>query len=243
MDSFYLGQYTWLNLLKLSILLIAIYFLLLLTKKLLPLANQRWNIAERLQTWVHLLILIFEPLSLVLIASYFILINPILHGIPIGLILLVGFGHLRNYFNGRIIQLTNRIKTGQKIKIQNLEGIVVAMKRLGLKIKTSKGIQDVGYSRLFQEGFMQLSGDDVGGYHYLNIYPTEGQEVKNFSEKIMDFLATAPYLDHNHSLNIQSKPEGVPGVLSRVIVKEESHLNELLQLIKDNGYECKISKK
>ena len=237
------GQFNFVNLFTTSIILIAIYFLLLLAGKLLPLMTNRGNFGLRLQDWVQRLIFIFEPVTLVLIVGYFVLINPWLHGIIIGLILLLGFSHWQNYFNGRIIQFTNKLMVGQKIKVNDQTGIITKMDRLGLSLKTSKGVQALGYSTLFKEGYMIMSGEDIGGYYYLTISPAEGKEIKNFKEGVIDFLATVPYLDHSHALSFQNVTDDAAGVKTTVIVKEESHLNELIAVVKENGYACKISKK
>ncbi len=238
-----MAQFTWFNLVTSSLILIAIYFLLLLASRLLPLANKWGHIADTLQGVIKILMLVFEPVTLVLITGYFILINPIYNGVVMAIILLVGFNHLRNYFNGRIVLLMNRIRVGQKVQVGKAQGIITEMNRLGIQLKTSKGLRTIGYTSLFQDDFMLMSGDDVGGYYYMNIQPIDPVEAKNSSDKIYDLLATAPYLDHSHALVLLNLENGELGVKTRVIVKEESHLKDLLSLFKEQGYECEISKK
>jgi len=243
MEALNMDQFTWLNLLRISIFLIAGYFLLHLASRLLPLVRRRNKFIEFLERWIKLFILIFEPVTIGIIASYFVLINPLYHGILMGLILLLGFNHLRNYFNGRIALLTKNIKIGQKLKIDERTGIVVAMDRLSFQLKTSNGIQTLGYSNLFQNGFMLLSGDEVGGYYNLVIDPIAENNSKNIPEKVKDLLATAPYIDHSLPIVLDPISDELSTVRTRIIVKEENHLSHLITLLRENDFDCKIVKK
>ncbi len=243
MEVFNMEQFTWLNLLKISVILIAIYFLLHLASRLLPLVRRRNGFIDLLEQLINLFILIFEPVTIGVIASYFVLINPLYHGIIIGLILLLGYNHLRNYFNGRIVLLMKNIRPGQKIKIKGQTGIVVHMDRLSFQLKTSNGIQTLGYYSLFQEGFMLLSGEEVGGYYNLVIDPIVEGKAKNIAENVLDLLATAPYIDHGLPIVLEHISEDLPTVRTRIIVKEENHLSHLITLLRENDFDCKIVKK
>jgi len=238
-----MNQFTWLSLLRISLFLIAVYFLLHLASRLLPLVRRRTSLVDFSERIIKIFILVFEPLTIGIIASYFVLINPLYHGILVGLILLLGFNHLRNYFNGRIVLLTKDIKLGQKLKVNDQTGIVFAMDRISFQLKTGSGIQTIGYSNLFQDGFMLLSGDEVGGYYNLVIDPMDEKNTKNVSEQVMDLLATAPYIDHNLPIVLDPISDDLSSVRTRIIVKEDNHLSHLITLLRENGFDCKIVKK
>ena len=243
MEAFNMEQFTWLNLLTISLILIAFYFLLLLSSRLLPLFRRRNNLIDFFQWLINIFILIYEPLTVGIIASYFVLINPLYHGIIMGLILLLGFNHLRNYFNGRIVLITKNIKLGQKIKIKNQVGIVVLMDRLTFQMKTSNGIQTLGYSSLFEDGFMLMSGEKVGGYYNLVIDPMEEGKSKNILDNVLDLLATAPYIDHSLPIVLEPISDQLSTVRTMLIVKEDNHLSHLITLLRENDFDCKIVKK
>ncbi len=73
--------------------------------------------------------------------------------------------------------------------------------------------------------------------------PEQANEKTNYRIQLMDLLATAPYLDRNYKPEILKSNE-VPNQLNaKIMVKEESHLYELISLINEWGFACKLSKK
>ena len=232
--------FSWSEFVFLGAILIAAYFLLQLIKRFLKVTQLFGNYQRMIKTLIDNTLLIFEPTVILLLASAFILHNPIYHGLLLGLVVLFGFVHIRNYVHGRIIQSNNALAVGRQIKIEDLEGIVHQVERLGLKIKTAKGVHYMNYAHIVKTGYILLSGDDISGFYELLIQPKTPNERVNYEEELMDYLSTVPYLDWHHKPEISIAEDYQ--IKARVMVKDESHLNELMALINGWDYSCKILK-
>ena len=66
-----------------------------------------------------------------------------IHGLGIGVLLLGGYSHLRDYLNGRIAQYDKNIKVGEQLSTNHLNGFISEIGRLGLRLKNNKGLQRV----------------------------------------------------------------------------------------------------
>jgi hypothetical protein len=67
-----------------------------------------------------------------ILAAQFMLINPWLHGIVLGVMLLGAFPQLRNYLHGRIVQFDQGISIGQRLSTPQYEGTILETERLGI---------------------------------------------------------------------------------------------------------------
>ena len=234
-------QYTWGNWLT-TLLALAVFYLLLrfLHKRLIGI-NFFGKHQSRVQRIIHAILLVFEPLAMLILGIGFILINPLYNGLALGLMLLAGFNHFRNYANGRIVLFDKNIKAGTKIATGNLSGIISKMGRLGLRLKNEKGVHFINYSKLMSEGYLLRSGEEIGGYYKLKIFPKENEKISR--EKIMDQLSAAPYLDWNIKPDLSFSKKKETQLNARVTVKEKSHLLDLLMLIEEWGYEAEVLEK
>ena len=240
-------QYTWANLLEIAIFLVVFWFVLLFFRDVFK--RTRWfgKSQDTVQRGMDILLLLFEPLATLLLIGVFVFVNPWLHGLTVLLILGGGFNHFRNYLSGRIVRFDKKISVGKSIKTDNTQGIIDSRERLGLKIKTSKGIQFIGYSNLLKNGYMLLADKEIGGFYHLRITPEENNETKNHLQYLFDLLVTTPFIDHSFKpefIETEDKDKDKADAISmQVSVREKTHLSELTNLIKERGYLCKILKK
>jgi hypothetical protein len=234
------ATFSWSEFLFLGAILIAAYFLLQLIKRFLRITQSFGNYRRVIKTVVDNTLLIFEPAVILLLATAFIMLNPIYNGLLLALVVLFGFLHIRNYVHGRIIQSNNALTIGRQIKISNLEGIVHQIERLGLKIKTAKGVHYMNYAHIVKTGYILLSADDISGFYELLIQPKTPDERVNYEAELTDYLSTVPYLDWHHKPEITVANDYQ--IKARVMIKDESHLQELLDLINGWDYSCKILK-
>ena len=241
----YLPEYTWANLFEISVFLVILWFVLLFFKDVFE--RTRWfgRSQDTVQRSMDVLLLLFEPLALILLLGVFFIVNIWLHGFIVLLILIGGFSHFRNYFSGRIVRFDKKIETGKSIKTENVQGIIDCRERLGLRIKTSKGIQFVGYTNLLKNGYMLLADKEIGGFYHLRIKPEENNENKNHLQYLFDLLVTTPFIDHSFKPEfIETEDKDKADTISmQVSVREKTHLAELTNLIRERGYLCKILKK
>ena len=240
METLWNSQFNWRELLTIAFALIAFYFALRFIRRFLPRLAPSERIQAPVKNGIHYLLLIYEPLALLLISSVFIMINPFFHGLLLVLLLLPGFAHMRNYISGRIVQFDDAIAVGKRLQMQDIQGIIAERGRLGLKLRTGKGLHFINYSNMLSEGYLLMSGEEIGGLYHLKIRPNEPEEKTDYAVRLMDLLASTPYLDWTQ------RPELVPSTHNdhqyeaRVLVKEENHLLDLVALIEDWDYSCKI---
>ncbi|MEO0776464.1 MAG: hypothetical protein AAF146_07860, partial [Bacteroidota bacterium] len=115
--------------------------------------------------------------------------------------------------------------------------------RLGLHLRSNKGKHFINYSQLFAEGYLLLSGEEIGGFYQINIQPREPEAKVDYARRLADLLTSTPYLDWNHTPEFRSLTEGTYSYQVRISVREEGHLRDLITLIEEEwGCACKISK-
>ena len=234
---------TWFDLGQTILLLVLIFFILHGLIRLLTKAPVFGNYQNTIVSSIHNILLFFEPMALLLVACYFLFINPIVHGFILGALLLVGSSFVRNYLMGKILQWDNSFSAGKQIGIDESKGIISQISRTGLYLKTGKGARFMTYEQLYNNGFTVLSGEEAGGYYQLKVKPENLEEKLDHQRNLLDALADAPYLNWNYKTEVSPTKNNKEHFLVKVFVKEEHHLDELLQLISGWGYICKIIKK
>ena len=222
-----------------TLALLVFYFLLRSANRLLSSGTFKKSWQTKVQQVVHYLLLVYEPLAIIVLVSAFILLNPLFDGLLIGLLLIAGFTHVRNYTSGWLILADSNMAIGKKLKTGSLQGIISKLGRLGLHLQTSEGIHYISYSKLQGQGYAMIAGEEIGGFYYLKITPQDDQKAGNHALRIMELLTSAPYVDRNH------KPELLPNkenscLEARVLLKEETHLYELMGLIEEWGYKAAV---
>lgn len=234
-------NYTWGNLLKLVVILATIWLVLYFVRELFRRTIWFGKSQSSLLRVVEVLVLLFEPITVLLVITTFVLINPIPHGLILVLVIAGGFPHFKNYLSGRIVRFDSKVKVDKKLKTKEISGIIYEKERLGLRLKTAKGLQFIGYSQLLNQGYMLLADEEIGGFYKLRIEPkTEEEKSVNHLHKLQNLLISAPYLDRNYRPEITQDGNLIEAQIS---VREKTHLTELSALIDERGYSCKVLKK
>jgi len=232
--------FTWWRFFLSAIFIIGLYFLLDFLNGILEKYNFLGKFQTRIKTIVKHSLLIYEAFALLILGSAFVLINPIYHGILAVIILATGFNHIKNYFSGRIVQFDQSVEEGKRLKTLDSQGVIFKKGRLGLKLRTQKGVQFVNYSNLISDGYTLLSGVEIGGFYELEIKPSEQNDKKDYLTFLRDLFTTTPYLDMSHRPQLEILNEEAKTILARVEVKEESHLQDLVTLIRERNFSCKV---
>lgn len=231
---------SWLGLLTLGAALLAFYSVLRLAYQLVLGTSVSSRLLRGARRSLRGALLLFEPLAIMAWSAFFVFINPGLHALLLGVLVLGGYPHIRNYISGRMIRLGHAIVPGKKLRSSDVQGVVSKLGNLGLYLQADDGRHYLSYARLLSDGYTLLSGEDVSGVYQLIVQPDGDETPDGFAVKLMDILATSPYLDWNH------KPEWIAdGGLDnqfelRVVLKQEGHLRELRQLLKELGYSCRV---
>jgi len=241
MEDILTDKASWGNLLVIAIGLLIFYFALQFLNKIVRRAAFLKVFQQPIKNVIRYLLQLYEMLAIVILGSVFVLINPFYHGVLFLIILLIGFPHIKNYVSGRMIKLANQITKGSNLQTSNMEGIVSKMERLGLNLKTKQGIHFLEYNKLLSNGYTILAGEDIGGFYQLNITAKEEETKTNHTVKLLDLLITAPYLDWHHKPEVTAKNDNPNDLEAKILVREEVHVHELVALIKEWGYGCRIA--
>lgn len=234
-------SYTWADLVEVVLWITLIWVVLYAVRMLLRHAYLFGKKQAQVARIVEILMLLIEPLTILWLLTTFVLIYPVINGLIVLLLLAGGFPHFKNYLSGRIVRFDERMKLGKKLKINGLSGVIWEKGRLGLRLKTNKGLQFVGYSNLLSDGYMLLADDEIGGFYTMKISTAEDvAEGRNHKIFLKNMMITAPYVDHLY------KPEVIEmdkDYKIQVAIREKTHLKELCSLISENGYNCEVIKK
>ncbi|MEZ4994728.1 MAG: hypothetical protein R2824_30195 [Saprospiraceae bacterium] len=240
MEELFAVRFSWTHLFSMALLLLAVFVALRFLDRLLERAAflGRWQ--QPAQNTIRYLSLIFEPLALILLLGIFVMINPVFHGLLLILLFLAAFTHLRNYIAGRIIQLDHHLIRGSRLQMQEIEGVVLEMGRLGMQLQTKEGLYHLTYAQLLSRGYTLISGEEIGGFYQLRLSPGEVDGKIRHQQHIQNLLVTTPYLDWSHKPELTPLNDPQQSLEIRVLLREEKHLHDLIALIREWGYDCRL---
>ena len=241
MDLLLLRHYSWLDLLLAAVLLYAGYLLLLFLRGRLERSKRATGARATIYGIVAPFLLLYEPITVLLLATMFIFINPLLHGTLLLLVVALGFTRLRDYFSGRIVLFNPLVAKGKRLKVDRFNGVVNRISRVGLYLQTGEGLHFVNYTTLLTQGYSVVTGKDIGGFYQLRIHPTEQRD--DGLQELADRFLTTPYLDRTFRPELSYASDAEARIRARVSVREEQHLNELLDLLTEWGFPATIAKR
>ncbi len=241
MDKLLASQFTWQEFLTIDLTLLVLYLVLRITLGLLGKVNFLGSIQSKLELAIRSILLFFEPLVLLILGSIFVLFNPLTHGLLLFIFLAMSYIPVRNYISGRIILFDKEITIGSQMRIQEIEGIISKIGRVGLQVSTNGGSHFINYTKMLEEGFTLLKNEKMGGFYYLKVKPKDSNNNPRQVQRLQDLLMTTPYLNHNHSPKLSSSPTDPQVIDVWLSVQEEKHLQELLALMKQWGYSVELS--
>ncbi|NJB84967.1 hypothetical protein GGR26_000712 [Lewinella marina] len=241
MDEYLNAYFSWADLILAAAILYGVYALLSLLRDRLERVRRTQGVRARAHRVIATFLLYYEPITVLLLATIFVFINPVLHGVILILLVAAGFGRLRDYLSGRIILGTPLIAVGKRMQADQSTGVISRINRIGLYLQTGEGLHFVNYSTLLTNGYSLITGKDIGGYYQLHLSPTEKRE-RPLTE-LMDRLTSTPYLDRGFRPEVSHPEPGSPDIQVRLSVREEKHLSELLALLQEWGYPATIAQR
>ncbi len=233
----------WGDLFNLTILLAVIYFSLIFFSQIIKTKNLFGRKQNRVEQTLYYLLLVFEPVAILLLTAVLVLLNPLQLGLLTVIVLITGFQSIKSYILGRIILFDRSIAVGNRLGILDKKGVIAVTGRLGLKLRTNKGLKFINYSTLLTEGYSILSGEQVGSFYELLITSKEENSPIKNTNILLDKLATSPFIDWKNMPDISMTNIESNALKAKITVREAAHLTELKQVMAEWGYHCKISKK
>ena len=235
-------SYSWADFIAIWLFLLLLYFILIFFRSLLDKFQFLGTFQPVVRICVHLVLLIYEPIALLTLSSVFILINPKVHGVFALLTGFFGASYIKSYISGRFIQRDSSLVKGRAIKTKDLSGVVYDMEKFGLQLQTNRGLHFVSYSKMLEDGYTILAGEQVGGFFNLVLTVNEEESKINHVSHLMDMFVTTPYINRNQKPVLVASQKNPNKIEARVSLKEESHLQELMALINEWGYSAKLVK-
>lgn len=241
MTEQFLNNFSWWEFFLVAGFLAGIYFVLFEIQQLTKHSSFSGRYQNRFRELFRQIFVVFELLAIVTLVGVFVWINPWLHGLMIGFLVIGSWSYLRSYISGRWIHFENAIVEGIELRTAEKQGIVSKMGRVEMHLQTSEGLHHLSYNRLLEDGYTLVSGEKIGGFYHLELSPKEtNTNIYNHRLHLLDLFATAPYVDWHHKPEL-FQDESVENQLdAKVLIKEESHLHELIALIREWGYNCKL---
>jgi len=86
------------------------------------------------------------------------------------------------------------------------------------------------------------SGEKIGGYYHLTITQMESEESTASLSEVSHLLISSPYVDGDHKPKITRSLSDPEEIDIKLLVKEESHLHDLISLLSEHGYKSVITK-
>lgn len=240
MEALLKPYFTYTNLVVEILILWGLYWLLTLLQKRIRNGAIFGKYQQAIAGYLDTFLLLYEPITILLITIVFIFINPVMHGIILLLLTLAGFNRIRDYLSGRIILATSLVGEGKRLKSPQASGVISRIGRIGLYLQTGDSLSFVNYTNLLTEGYSLGTGQKVGGYYQLNVEaPATDNPLPDLARKFVN----APYLDRSFRPELSLDPKSENLIRARIAVREEEHLRELLALMGEWGFPATVARK
>ncbi|WP_367388500.1 hypothetical protein [Lewinella sp. LCG006] len=235
-------DYSWGGLLSIGLQLALFYFALQLAHRILVRisAPADWQLV--LDRFVQYSLLLFEPIVVLVIGSYFILIKPFFHGLMVILLLLACLRQLRNYFSGRILLFDRSLNVGTRLSHRDFNGLITYIGRLGLRLQTNKGLHFLNFEDLLKDGYTLVIGEKNSSFFRLKVDVPETDNKGKKLEQLRELLQVVPYLNWRHRPQITAGNSPEQPWRVEIALHDEKHLNDLIQRLEEQDFSAKITK-
>lgn len=236
---------SWTSWFTLIVFLVGLYFFTGFLIRLIRFNMRNRPLTNMLINGLSVFQVLLEPFGLGLILMAFALINPIIHGSLIVTILALAYLPLKNYLMGRFFMLNNAFSEKERISVNQYEGSIQSIERLGLLLQVQEGVKFINYETLMKDGFVKLEGDRLRGIKFLEIIPSPSDAHPNqILNQIKDKLFTCPYTDWFYHPDITTSKRADNSLVykARLRVSKDQHLQHLIELVKEWGYDCRAVK-
>ncbi|MCH2045322.1 MAG: hypothetical protein MK212_14495 [Saprospiraceae bacterium] len=215
-----------------------IYLSLRITYQKIQFSTLDRNLERILFMFLERTFIIYEPIAIILLASVWVLVDPVWHGILTLFLITITFPHIRNYITGRIIRLSNDIKLGKTVLLGKEQGAVSRLSSLGIYIMMDNGLRYFTYSQFAEQGYTILSGNDLGAYCTVVIELDGEKDAVQQKKWLFHMLMVVPYIDTSYYPNLLESEENQVKV--KLLLASSHYHQYLISLIEDWGYTCKL---
>lgn len=233
-------HFSWLFFFGTVVFLLLFYGLLLFLQRHVHQFPVTLKFKDRLSNTLRSFLLLYDLIFVVVTASVFILLNPVWHGLVILFLVSITFPLMRNYMIGRFLCFNPEFQQGKRITVGKDTGVINKMNRLGIYMITNNGMKYINYMILQERGFSLLTDSLMQEYCDLNISANEQDSSNLSAEMLLYKLMGVPYLDSEYRPTLIANNADIEFQI-RVLIRKGNHRQELINLIKDWGYDCQLS--
>lgn len=234
--------FTWTNFLLAAIALWGVYWLLRVLRQRMRNGVLLGRYQQPIIRGISTFLLLYEPITILLLTLVFFFINPPMHGILLLLLCFAGFGRIRDYLSGRIILAAALVEEGKRMETLKASGIISRVGRIGLYLQTGDSLQFINYSSLLTKGYSVTTGEEIGGYYQLYITVEREEPPADSLSWLADRFVSTPYLERAFKPELKWAGDD-EHISTRVSVREEQHLRELLELMGEWGFPATVARK
>ena len=192
--------FTWIDFFKFSIVLIVLFWLLKFMSIIGLRLLKRIHLKRQLKKVSQRVLLIYIPLSVILLFIAFISINYLVHGILLLVLGIIFFHHIKSYFSGILFKINPLTEEGIQLKIGNFRGSIEQLLPFGIILKEHESKRFINYSFIERHGFSidQRAGD----FLHRTLYILDDESESN----VLDLMFDNPMINLTNKPSLQAIP-------------------------------------
>jgi hypothetical protein len=181
-----LNSYSWMDLLKWVFGSIVTYVILAL------ICNWARHQHSRINTIARFLQMFYWPVVSIILIALFIGINPLIHGVFSGILILLFWPLLREYFLGVFVKFRNENKIGNPFQIGGKKGILTRLGSRSVTIESDYKVMNIPFSEfIFSEELLESSTQNI---NRLVLQINDKRAGKELVDKVMQLSFNCPFL-------------------------------------------------
>ncbi|MFC3881828.1 hypothetical protein ACFOSV_16650 [Algoriphagus namhaensis] len=228
--------FTWKDLWLLALVLLALYGLLHLIRLGFDRYMKQNRIGNRLKLSSKRFELFYIPMAWLILVIGFISIDPIWHGLFLGIAGLFAFPYLKNYVSGLFLKANPMLEIGAIVQNGEVRGLINRITSLGLVLGTSTGEQFVWYSQFEKMGFAVIAQQT--NQRLQSVY----LESDLSTSQILDVMFDHPVLSFGKKINLRpTKRKGI--YLLQFALEQGAKTEDLTTFLEGHGIVTSLTEK
>ncbi len=227
---------TWLDVLKLSILLIAGLLVLKTLQIWLPQFFKRKSVFNKISNYLNSTIELYKLIAILVLLIALVGINYKIHGVVLLLGLIITFSYIKSYLHGVIFKLNPLVKKGSKITVGDCEGQLYSFLAFGVILNQRDGNRFMNYSFIEKNGFTITQTDQDAGSHSVYVHDLENPS------RLLDVLFDNPMVDFNIKPSITKVIDQTNRHVLRVTLEKGAGMEALRDYLQQHNITISLTK-
>ena len=226
---------SWLNFLKLAIVLILGLLTLISILKLLPKFIRKKSVFNKISGYIKTLREIYIPIAILMLLIVFVSINYKVHCVLFIVCFIIAFSHIKNYLNGLLFKLNPLVKKGCNIAVGDFIGEIITFLNFGVVINENDVERFINYSYIEKNGFAihETEYDVMRKTIYV-------EDLQNSSE-LLDLLFDNPMVDFKNKPKI-TKIENIDTHQLQLTLEKGAKVDAILDYLQQHKIKTSLTK-